>query len=140
MPNKLQVGANIICRINGQDYGIVSGIQYTLTSPSDEERGIDAIEPFELSATITQVQGVIQVFMLRNDEGLEGRNITAGMPYIPEERYFSLMLQDRYSGFMIFKADYCRVESQSWNMQTKSIVTGQFAFRGLTARNHFNQR
>jgi hypothetical protein len=78
--------------------------------------------------------------MIRDDEGLEGRNITAGLPYIPEERYFSLMLQDRFSGFIIFRADYCKVEGQAWNINAKQMVVGQFSFKGLTARNHFNQR
>lgn len=140
MPNKLQIGANITCRINGQDTGIVFDIQYSMSTPHSEDRGIDSLEPFDLSPNMTEVMGTIQVYMLRNDEGLEGRNVTAGLPHIPEGLYFSLQLEDRDSGFLIFKADHCVCEVQQWRMATKSIVVGQFSFKGLTARTHMNQR
>jgi hypothetical protein len=121
MPNRIQVGANLVCIINGQKWGAVTGLQYTL------------------SPTVVGVQGTIQLLMQRNDEGLEGRQVTAGLPYISAEHYFSIMLQDRQSAFIEMRIDNASVEQQTWNPVAKGMVQGQFSFKGLMAKNHYNQ-
>lgn len=138
MANRIQVGANTICWINGQRWGAVTGFSYQQSSPRAEERGIDSMEMFELSPTVVSVQGTIQLLMIRDQEGLEGRQITAGLPYISTEHYFSIMLQDRSSGFIIMRIDNASVEGQSWAVMAKSFVQGQFSFKGLMAKNHYN--
>lgn len=139
MPNRIQVGANLVCIINGQKWGAVTGMQYTLSSPRMEERGLDSMEATELSPTTVGVQGTIQLLMIRNDEGLEGRQVTAGLPYISSEHYFSIMLQDRQSAFIEMRIDHASVENQTWNPIAKGMVQGQFSFKGLMAKNHYNQ-
>ena len=138
MPNRVQIGANVVCWINGQLWGAVTGLQYSANSPRLEERGIDSMEAFELSPTTVSVTGTIQVLMLRNDEGLEGRQVTAGLPYISTEHYFSMMVQDRSSGFIIMRVDNASVDAQSWSYASRSLIMGQFSFKGLMAKNHYN--
>jgi hypothetical protein len=104
-----------------------------------EEQGLDSMEMTELAPTTVRVQGTIQLLMQRNDEGLEGRQVTAGLPYISAEHYFSLMLQDRQSAFIIMRIDHASVEQQTWNPVAKGMVQGQFSFKGLMAKNHYNQ-
>ena len=139
MANRVQVGANLVCIINGQKWGAVTGIQYALASPRMQERGLDSMEAAELAPTIVSVSGTIQILMQRNDEGLEGRQVTAGLPYISAEHYFSIMLQDRQSAFIVMRIDYASVENQTWNPIAKGMVQGQFSFTGLMAKNHYNQ-
>ncbi len=138
MANRIQVGANTVCWINGQRWGAVTDIVYQQSSPRSEERGIDSMEAFELSPTVVSVQGTISLLMVRDDEGLEGRQVTAGLPYIATEHYFTIMLQDRASGFIVMRIDNASVEGQSWRHAAKSIVQGQFSFKGLMAKNHYN--
>jgi hypothetical protein len=139
MGNRVQVGANLICIINGQKWGAVTGIQYSLASPRMQERGLDSMEATELAPTVVSVTGTIQILMQRNDEGLEGRQVTAGLPYISTEHYFSIMLQDRQSAFIVMRIDFASVENQTWNPIAKGMVQGQFSFTGLMAKNHYNQ-
>jgi hypothetical protein len=139
MPNKLQVGANLVCIINGQKWGAITGLQYTLSSPRMEERGLDSMEMTELAPTVVSVQGTIQLLMQRNNEGLEGRQVTAGLPYISAEHYFSIMLQDRQSAFIVMRIDHASVDNQTWYPVAKGMVQGQFSFKGLMAKNHYNQ-
>lgn len=139
MPNRVQVGANIVCIINGQRWGAVTGLTYRELSPRMEERGLDSVEMTELSPTVVSVQGTIQLLMQRNDEGLEGRQVTAGLPYISSEHYFSLMLQDRQSAFIVMRVDNASVDEQTWNPMAKGMVQGQFSFKGLMVKNHYNQ-
>ena len=140
MANKIQTGAGSIVLLNGQMWGIVTGLQYQLSSPRAEDRGLDSLEAFELGVTTTSVAGSISVLMLREDEGLEGRNITAGLPYISEEQYFTLEIQDRASGFSILKIEFCSLESQGYQFQPKNLVQGTFSFKGIQGRTHFTQK
>jgi hypothetical protein len=139
MARRVQIGANVVCIINGQKWGAVTGLNYRMLSPRLEERGLDSMEAVELSPTVVSVQGSIQLLMQQNDEGLEGRQVTAGLPYIPSEHYFSLMLQDRLSAYIIMRVDHASVEEQAWTMSAKGLVQGQFTFKGLMAKNHYNQ-
>jgi hypothetical protein len=137
--NKIQVGANIVCRINGKIWGAVTGLQYRLLSPHIEDRGVDSMVAAELSPTITSVMGTVQVMMIRDNEMLEGIGATQGLPYIATEQYFSLSIEDRSDGFSTLRVDRALVEEQQWNMATKTVVTGQFTFKGLQGLTHYNQ-
>jgi hypothetical protein len=139
MSNRIQVGANLLCIINGQRWGAVTGMTYRLLSPRTEERGLDSMEMTELTPTTVSVQGTVQILMQRDDEGLEGRQLTAGLPYISSEHYFTLMLQDRASAYIAMKIDHASVDEQTWNPMAKGMVQGQFSFKGLMAKNHYNQ-
>ncbi len=138
MLNKVQVGANVVCWINGQQWGAVTGLQYNENSPRTEERGIDSMEAFELAPTVVGVTGNIQLLMVRDSQGLEGRQVTAGLPYISSEHYFSMMLQDRTSGFIIMRIENASVDGQSWSPVARGMVRGQFNFKGLMVKNHYN--
>jgi hypothetical protein len=140
MANKVQVGAGLNLLLNGANYGIITDFQYQMLSPRVANRGIDTMEMSELAPTTVEVQGTVQVLMLRDDEGLEGRQLTAGLPYISTERYFSLMLQDRSTGFIVMTISYASIEGQSWAVRPRNLVQGQFTFKGLMARTHYNQR
>lgn len=140
MANKLQSGASVRCVINGQNMGTISDFTYTMLSPRDEDRGLDSLEAFELSPNLVGVQGSFSVFMVRNDEGLEGRNVTDGLPHISREKYFSILLQDRLTGFIFFKAERCSVEHQTWKLVARGLVTGQVSFKGTMGYTHFSQQ
>lgn len=137
--SKIQVGANVVCRINGKIWGAVTGIQYRMISPRFENRGIDSIVAAELEPTITTVMGTVQLVMIRDNEMLEGIGATQGLPYISTEQYFSFSIEDRTDGFSILKVERALVEEQQWMMATKQLVTGQFTFKGLQGLHHYNQ-
>ena len=137
--NVIQVGADVVCRINGKIIGSVTGLQYRLLSPRVEERGIDCLTGFELAPTGTSITGTIQIVMVRNNEGVEATGATSGLPEVLNEPYFALHIEDRANGFSILKASQASVEEQTWDIRARGIVMGQIVFKGLLAANHFNQ-
>lgn len=137
--NVVQVGANVVCRINGQVFGSVTGLMYRLLSPRMEERGIDSIQGFELAPVASSVVGSVQMIMVRDSENLEATGATAGLPDVLGEKYFELHIEDASDGFSILKAEQVSVEEQMWTMTAKNVVSGQFTFKGLVAKPHFNQ-
>lgn len=137
MANRILIGPATKVRINGQDMGFVTGIQYQLSEPADEERGIDSPRPFEISSTVTQVSGSISVLMLREWEGLEGNNITPGLPFIPQGPYIQIQVVERPGDRIIFDARDCKIDGQSWSAQPKQMVAGTFTFKGIMAYTAF---
>lgn len=139
MSNKIQTGANTLCFLNGQQTGVVTAINYRELSNHLPEFGLDSPEAFELSPTTVMIQGQIQVLMLRDDEALEKRGVTDGLPHIATEPYFTLEIQNRLSGFSIMKVERAKIDDQSWNVSAKGFYVGSFTFKGLMVKNHSNQ-
>lgn len=137
MRNKLAVGAGIRCLINNVDIGIVNGIQWQFMTAREEDRGLDALEPFELSPTHTSVQATVSVYRMRDSGSLEVFNIVKPLSRIPEDEYFTLELKDRLTGSTYLKVEHAAVDSQSWSASAKGLVSGQFSFHGLTAKSNF---
>jgi hypothetical protein len=138
MRNKVLVGAGVKCLINGVNIGVVTGIQYSIQTPREEDRGIDSLAPYELSPTSVSVTGALSIIKVRDDGGLEGWNIVKPLPNISEDEYFTLELKDRMSGSTYIKVDHAAVDSQGWSVSARGVVTGQFSFHGLTAKSNFN--
>lgn len=137
MRNKIAVGAGIRCLINNVDIGIVNGIQWSFMTTREEDRGLDSLEPFELSQTHTSIQATVSVYRMRDSGSLEAFNIVKPLARIPEDEYFTLELKDRLTGSTYLKVDHAAVDGQSWSASAKGLVTGQFTFHGLTAKSSF---
>jgi hypothetical protein len=99
--------------------------------------GIDSLAPFELSPTSTSVSGSVAILRTRDDGGLEGLSIVKPLPYLSEDEYFTLELKDRLTGSTYLKAEHAAIDGQSWSASARGIVTGQFTFHGLTAKNSY---
>lgn len=137
MRNKLIVGAGVHCLINGVNVGIVSGINWTFNTARDEERGIDALTPFELSPNMVSISVQVQVYRVRDDAGLKGYGIVEEPMHIDEDFYFTLELKDRVSGATYLKVTQAAVDSQTWGVNAKGVMQGSFACHGLTGRSSY---
>jgi hypothetical protein len=136
--DKTLVSGGVNCFINGVSIGWVTGVSFASNTPRRSITGIDTLVPFELVPLSTEINGTIQVVKMFGDDSLELRGIVGGAKNIINEKYFTLMLVQRSAtgaSYILFRADQCSVESQSWDIQARGIVTGQFAFRGIEATN-----
>lgn len=129
------VAARLVCYVNGVRYGKVTGFHYSSETSHKEARGIDSLVPYELMPTSVRVTGSMSVVRTTADGGLEGAGLTAPIPDIPRERYFSLTVLDRMTDTVVFRADQCKVTSQSWAVEARSPVSGQFTFQAIIFNN-----
>jgi hypothetical protein len=136
---KLVVGAGCKCFINGRDIGIVSGIQWQGITPRERIGGLDTNIPFERGIGASEVGGVISVLKTHSDGGAARMGIAASFRHVIREKYFTLMLVDRITDEVVFRADDCSVDAQSWNVQAKQIVTGTFSWKGITWSDQYSQ-
>jgi hypothetical protein len=127
--------AAVTCNINGQNYGRVTSFSWSASTPHRAIRGIDSLEAQELAPASVTVTGTMSLYRIVGDGGLEGTGVAANIVDIPREKYFTIQLIDRGSDLVIFEAQQCLVQSQSWNVPSRGTVTGSVTFEALNWNN-----
>jgi hypothetical protein len=129
------VGAQAVCYINGTMYGQVSSFRWSSDTPYRPLYGLDCIWPQELVPTVVKVSAQLNIYRMVGDGGLEGAGITAPYASLPRQQYFTLSLRDRYSDNLLFESRWCVVDTQTWDVPAKGLVTGSFSVTGIAWHN-----
>jgi len=132
---KIIVGAHVLCSINGKLLGQVTSFLWTSTTTKKAIYALDLGQPYELAPTITRIIGTLGILRTLGDGGAEGPGITPSVEDVPRERYFTILLTERGSDTVLFRADNCSVQEQSWDIPTRGLVTGTIIFESLTWEN-----
>lgn len=117
--------------VNGAPFGRVTSFRFSSSTPRDAIYAIDSLDPFELAPTRTRVTGSLGLVRTIADGGAEGAGMTSNYEQLSREKYFSLMLVERISDTVIFRADYCSVVTQQWDVSAKEMVRGSIEFEAL---------
>lgn len=128
-------GPSVAAYVNGKVLGIVYSMDFTSSTPRKRVMSIDSLIAQELAPVGTSVSGTLGIYRLRGGGGIEGAGLTAPLPDLSQESYFSIVLLDIITKFIIFSARSCSVESQSWSAVTKQYLTGTIAFSGINWQN-----
>lgn len=126
---------SVACYINGKVLGLVYSFDWTSITPRKKISAIDVLQDLELAPTDSKVSFNMGLYRLRGGGGLEGANITAPAPDLAQENYFSVVLLDLVTKFVIFNAQKASVESQSWSVATKAYMTGSVSCSALSWNN-----
>jgi hypothetical protein len=126
----LLTGAQVLCYINSRAFGRVADLGWTSDTPLEELRVVDVLEPVELIPQGVSVRGQLSIYRLRQDGGLQAAGMVATWADLTRQKYFSILVVDRVTDTVIFRADKCMVGSESWRFG-KGYVMGQVSFQGL---------
>jgi hypothetical protein len=135
--SKLTTGAGVTLFINGVNWGTVTKFAVSPSTPRKVIHGIDTPIAFELAPTVVEVSGQIGFLRTAKDTGLEGKKIAAGPHNLSKEQYFTVLLRDRKTGSIIFQADQCSSEGQSWDYESRALAQGSVNFRGIVWANDY---
>lgn len=135
MRSLMLTGAQVMLYVNGVRFGRVSAFSWNSDTPRKKEYVVDSMLPMELMQTVSSISGTMTVHRLSMDGGAEGAGMVAPVPDLSREKYFSLLLVDITSGFVIFQADSCSVESQSWRAGARDRIVGNISFSALSYSN-----
>jgi hypothetical protein len=138
--SSLLVSAQVTLYINGRPYALVTGFRWDSATPGKAIYGLDCGEPIEIMDTITKITGSVNLLRRIGDGGLEGAGIIPDFPSLPRGKYFSMSLIEQSTDTQIFRADRCRVMTQSWDVPAKGRVTGQMAFEALDWNNEAHSK
>lgn len=134
MSNKLITGTEVICHINNSPFALCANIAFNSETPRKNIYSIDSLQPVELLQGPTQCGGTLQVYRLKRSGGIEGAGLSAHFNDLIKEKYFSILLIDRSTDSVLFRADSCSVISQSWNVG-RNYVLGTISFSALNWSN-----
>jgi hypothetical protein len=132
---RVVTGAHVFLYINGKPYCRVSAFNWDSSTPSKPIEGIDEVEEIELAPTRARCSIMMSLYRLIGDGGIQGPGIAPPVENLPRGKYISMMLIDRVSDTVLFQADHCRVDRESWNAATKQLVTGSVQLRALSWNN-----
>ncbi len=127
--------AHAVCYINGQVYAFVNGFNWDSQTPARPIYGLDSADPYELAPTTTKVSGTIGVFRTVADKGAQGAGIVPYFEQVPNGKYFSISIVDRSTDMLLFQSDTAILQSESWSIPSKGLITGQLRFEAITWTN-----
>lgn len=133
------VSAGVKLYVNNAPFGQVTTFRFSSSTPREAIYGIDSLDPQELAPTRTKVSGTIGLIRTSGDGGAEGAGFTTGYEKLSREKYFSLCLIDIQTDLVIFRADYCSVVNQSWDVAAKDFIKGSIEFEALDFSNEATQ-
>lgn len=135
MLQKTLTGAALSLYVNGIPFGVATGISWRTNAGRKPLYGIDSVLPFELAPGAQGVTVEIECYRLRGDGGLEGRGLAVPDSKIFKEKYIDILVIDRLTGLAIFRIDQAAVNSQSWRVNEKGVMQGNFELEGIEWEN-----
>jgi hypothetical protein len=127
-------GAHCKLYVNGSPYGRVETFEFTETTAHRTVKVVDLMTPWELIPEGVQVTGSMSIYRIHQDGGVEGAGMKAAVPDLARQKYFSILLVDRFTDTVLFRADQCVVLSQTWRAQ-KGLLKGAVSLQARTWSN-----
>lgn len=132
--SRLQVGAQTLVYINGRLFGRCADVGYESNTPQRFVQPIDVIVPAELVPGAAKASGTISIYRLHGDGGIQAAGMIPTWRDLMRAKYFSILVIDRFSDTVTFRADACSVTREAWR-HGRGYVMGQIAFDVLAWNN-----
>lgn len=127
----LTVGAHCRVYINGQPFGRTISGEFFSETPRREVKVLDSFVTYEMIHQGPSTGGQLRVYRSHGDGGAQAAGIVAFAADLSIEKYFSILILDRFSDTTIYRADRCSLNREHWSLPTKGYVTGTLDFKGL---------
>lgn len=124
MRSRTLTGAQTKMYVNGRPYGRVAAIDWVVETPSADIQGIDTLQPTEAAPEAAHGTAELTVYRLHRDGGLQGAGMGAYWPDLAKLKYFSVLVVDRLTDTVLFRADRCTATSERWGVRTSGHVSG----------------
>lgn len=117
-------GARVWVYINGNRFGRVESFGFQIATPKKRIKCIDMVTPIELAQKDQEVFWTMEIYRTMGDGGIEGPGMNGIGAELPRNKYFTVLLLDALSQCVLFQADYCAVDGQSWVHKAKQFSRG----------------
>lgn len=132
---KLVSAPRVLVYINGKLFGRVASFTWTSATPRRRIHTVDIAQPVELAATSIDVSWQMGVLRTVGDGGAQGAGIVADGVNVIKERYFTILLLERQTNLVLFEADFCNTDTETWTVAAKGLMFGQISGSGLAWTN-----
>lgn len=123
--------AQITISWNNAIYKEVADISFTIDYGEEEIYGIDSQYAQEIAGGKITVSGNVNGYRIKNNGGLQGKNLRSLFTDVSANPYVSLLVQDRTTQENIIFIPQCKVSSETHSIPTKGIYKLNFSFKGI---------
>ncbi len=131
MNSRLLVGAGLRCYINGQPFGRTQSGDFGIEYPRRAVDVLDSFFPAEMIQGATRTTGSLHIYRTHGDGGAQSAGIVAPLADLALEKYFSILILDRSTDTVVFRADQCSMVSERWGLPTRGYVMGVINFMAI---------
>lgn len=124
-------GALINVYINNTLYKEVESVSFTVNYEENEIRGIDSQYTQELAGGAISVSGSIQGLRLKNNGGLQAKNIRPLFSDVTASPYISIRISDRSTSEDIIFIPQCKCSDESHSIPNRGTYKLSFNFKGM---------
>lgn len=142
MQQLIQTGSGVKLIINGSVVGFATGISFTRSTNTKYIYGIDSPLPQEIVKTTYSVQGSLSGIRLRDSGGLDGPGIMneSTISAFFNFKYATIEVVDRLTNKTILTIQKVVFDNDSWNIQTKQVISFQANFKGTFVQTEVSDR
>lgn len=127
-------GADVVVYLNNQVYARVAEISFQNMEPAREVQTIDTLLPAEEVPGPVRCRVTMRVYRLRRDGGAQGAGATTTWPDITRQKYAAVLVVDRVTDAVLFRADRCKMVSEDWPIG-RALLVGTLTFQILSWSN-----
>lgn len=136
---QLVVAAKVLVYVNGRLFGQCTSFSWTSTTGDREVTTVDVDHAMELAPTVTRVSWSMGVLRSIGDGGMQGAGVVPQQQVAASGKYFSLLLLERTSNLVLFKADLSRTSQENWSVNAKGKMEGQVSGKSILWNNESAQ-
>lgn len=123
-------GAHVVVYLNNQVYSRVKEISFQSTEPAREVQTIDTLLPAEEIPGPVRCRVTMRVYRLHRDGGAQGAGATTTWADITRQKYAAVVVIDRATDTVIFRADRAKLVSEDWPVG-RALMEGTLVFQVL---------
>lgn len=137
----LQHGAGVRLSINGKVVGFATGLSWSRSVNTKVINEMDNPFAKEIMPTTYSIVGSLSGFRLRGSGGLDGAGIMdlSSMAKFFTQKYCVIEIVDILSGATIASMKFVVFDSDSWQVQTKAVITFSGTFKAVFMGNETSQ-
>jgi len=124
-------GAQISIFWNNTQYKEIADITFTVSYGEEEVYGIDSQYPQEILGGKISISGNVTGFRLKNNGGLQAKNLRPLFTDVSAAPYVSLRVSDRSTSEDIIFIPQCKITEESHTIPSKGVYKLNFSFKGM---------
>ncbi len=123
-------GAHVVVYLNNTIYARVAEISWSSSEPARETQTVDTLLPAEEIPGPVRCKVMMRVYRLHRDGGAQGAGATTTWRDITRQKYAAVVVLDRVTDTVLFRADRCKLVSEDWPIG-RALTVGTLTFQVL---------
>lgn len=142
MAQFLQTGSGVKIVANGRVIGFATGLAFQRTQSTKTIYELDNPLAREIAPTTYSVSGSLSGIRVRDQGGLDGASLMdlSSIQSFFYQKYCVIEIVDKLTNKVIYTFQYVMFDSDSWQMNAKSVITFNANFKAVFLSNEVGDK